>query len=302
MRPTKRARHSTRKRIRTDKRAALYRSAIPKEKRLWRVPDERGMYETLRSLGWGWDSQLKQEIAPQSKGLSKKLGIERGSQILFFAGCFGDWANALARDGIRVVYSDASPDMVRGIKESEKGKKFESARVFEASQWPRKPNDYDWSVSFEPLPIVDSGLTLGLMRSLLNRKGGKVVYGENSQGAISLTLEAMKKISKLYGATHGKKEVMVRDVRGWKEKVIVLTLKTNENARRKAWIDIQVLKAVRSGRKLREERELTLEELLKSERIKRLRISKEELVESLNRLEVLASLIYRYRKTSQITS
>ena len=220
----------------------------PPEAHLWKVPDERMQYSISRRRRWGWSLYKEQTIAPKSKGLSKKLGIKRGSRILVLAGCFGDWADALARDGNRVVYSDVSADMVRGIKESEKGKKFESVRVFEASQWPRKSMRYDWSFSFEPIPIPYRGLHLALMRSLLNRKGAKLVYGELFYDGAQKTGKDVEEIARLYGARYVKQVVKIEDVRGGEHEITVFTLKTNEEARRKAWIDVQVLKEVRRKR------------------------------------------------------
>lgn len=264
------------------------------KKRQWLIPDEREIYESMREQGWGYSDLGKQALVPKSKGLSKKLGIAKGSRILFFAGCYGDWANALARDGNRVVYSDVSADMVRGIRSSVKGASFERTRVLEASQWPRRPNEYDWSVSFEPIPLQDEALHLVLMRSLLNKKGAKIIYSRAYLFEIkNYIYKVAKGIAKLYGARSRKKSVEIENIgnRGKRiERVTVITLETNEQARRKAWIDMQVLKAVRSERDKKRSKKIKLNDLLKNERIKRLKLSKEELTESLRRLEALSKL------------
>ncbi len=267
------------------------KKVVSQEKRAWIVPDERHLYKSAGSDGWPWGSRRYQAIVPMSKGLSKILGIERGSRILFFAGCYGDWADALARDGNHVIYSDVSRNMVREVNKPHYFRQFEEARVLEASQWPRKPKRYDWSVSFEPVPLVDKGLPLAVMRSLLNRKGVKLIFGSSYLGTLEIVHKLMREIAYIYGAKCRKKSTWVRDIYEGRRKVIVLTLVTNEEARRKAWIDVQVLKAVRSKRKQNESPRWMLEDLLGSERIKRLGISREELIESLNRLEKIASYI-----------
>ena len=234
-------------------------------------------------------ARRRSAIAPVSKDLSRIVGIKKGSSVFFFAGCYGSWAEALARDGIKVTYSDVSANMVQGVKGRAK-EVIARYRVFEASQWPRRPEKYDWSVSFEPIPIKSTGLPLALMRSLLNKKGAKLIYSTLFIGDSRIAFNLAKRIAELYGASCRVKRARVRDFRnGQKRGIRIITLKTNERARRKAWVDVQVLKAVRSKRKERGERKLTFEELLQSERIKRLGISEEELVESLNRLEALIS-------------
>ncbi len=260
----------------------------------WKIPNERTLYSSARKGSWNWFKGGIQAVCPSSKNLSNSLGIERGSKILFLAGCYGDWAKALAEDKNQVTYSDVSMEMVKGIKQSSKGKKLKATRILEASQWPRKPNKYDWSISFEPLPLFNQ-LPLMLMRSLLNQKGAKIIYGGLVGNVGNLrkyyiegTMRITKRIAELYNASYEKSASLVSSLR-WDEmeKITIITLKTSKEARRKAWIDIQVLKAIRPKRKQKKQT-ITIDSLLKSERIKRLKISKKELIESLNRLDTLS--------------
>ena len=60
---------------------------------------------------YGWDlngiSSKYQCIISTDSQLSRKLGIAPQSKILVFAGCFGDWAGALA-EVHEVHYTDVS--------------------------------------------------------------------------------------------------------------------------------------------------------------------------------------------------
>ncbi len=254
----------------------------------WEIPDERKIYEFGVQEGWQWYNE-HQKIAPASKRISKILGLKKNSRVLFISGCYGDWTKALSQNGLRVTYSDVSKSMADGVKRL-KGK-IEKYRVFEGSQWPRKPGKYDWSVSFEPVALEGVSLQLTMMRSLLNTMGAKLIYSTGVPERAEVSRSVGKKIANLYSASCKMKKKHVFDsVRRRRRAIYVITLRTNEEARRKAWIDLQVLKTVRSKRKPKKRKEFTVRELLSTERIKRLGISKEELMESLDRLAALADL------------
>ena len=56
-----------------------------------------------------------QRTIPHDKYLLEKLGIEEGSILLVIAGYYGDWANALAEAGCKIIYSDISKDLTNVV-------------------------------------------------------------------------------------------------------------------------------------------------------------------------------------------
>ncbi len=258
----------------------------------FRVLDPVQAFSHRENSRWGrnrFSLAERQSIVPKAERLSKAIGIRKGSRVLFFAGCYGDWPLALSKENV-VTYSDASPEMVKFQREKGREKNFDGIRVLEASQWPRTLKKYDWSISFEPVPVHKPAFALTSLRSLLNRKGAKIVFVKDyfleTQVRTSAVFDAIKRV---YGCAWSKSRSTIEDIHGKKQLLTVYTLLTNEKAREKAWLDIQVMKALRP--RARKARIKSVGELLKTERVKRLGLSRRQLIESLNRLQGLAEAV-----------
>jgi hypothetical protein len=184
---------------------------------------------------------VHQSCVPQDARLFQKLGILPKQKILFFAGCYGDWAGQLAQQ-CEVHYTDISKSMTRFVK-TQRPEHIRSFRTRPAELQPRRPFRYDWSFSFEPHPLTGSKgspFRLALLRSLLNTRGAKIVFKPYSLQ--SSNFQEMKEVAKIYGAKARSRLVIIRS----KEvhagvKLEVMTLETNSKARKKAALDVKVL-------------------------------------------------------------
>ncbi len=260
----------------------------------FRVLDTVRVFSHRKTSRWGskrFSLAERQTTVPKAERLSKAIGIRKGSRVLFFAGCYGDWPLALSKENI-VTYADASPEMAKLQREKGRGKNFEGIRILEASQWPRTPKKYDWSISYEPVPLHKPVLALAGLRSLLNNRGAKIIFVGNyfleTQDRTRTVFDAIKSV---YGCEWSRSRPTIEDIHGKKQNLTVYTLLTNENARKKAWVDIQVMKALRAGKAKETSRNRSVGALLKTERVKRLGLGYKQLVESLQRLQKLAEAV-----------
>lgn len=221
-----------------------------------------------------------QEVVPKDRELLKKIGIKKDSKVLFFAGGAGDWAKALSEKGCQVTYTDVSPSMVQIAKKKFGNKGIKRFRKRDALLHPRRKKVYDWSVSFEPVPLWRKSLPITLVRSLLNNKGAKIIstpgYG---------FYKIMKSISRIYKVDLESKTRR----RIWTKKALsglrnpqieVFTLRTNEQARKKTELDLKVLNAVDKTKKINP---VSVG--------KKLNVRKKTVIKSLERLSRIAKLI-----------
>lgn len=139
------------------------------------IPSYRKM--RIGSGGWYPRGYLfqpeKQDEVPHGE-IHEKLGIERGSNVLFFAGAYGDWAHQLAQT-TDVHYTDISPKMVAYARRRFEGKGIDKFSAVDAVKWPAHEK-YDYLVSFEPVPIRERILVTAL-RALAYTRGMRVAYG-----------------------------------------------------------------------------------------------------------------------------
>ncbi|MEM0360190.1 MAG: class I SAM-dependent methyltransferase [Candidatus Diapherotrites archaeon] len=260
--------------------------AKPAKKSHWvKIPSKRKIFEWAKLNSWPTTSDGRQSIVPRDPMLLQKLGIEKNARVLVFAGCHGNWARALSENS-RVTFTDVSKGMVEKAKR--KNPKIESFKVREASLQPRRTGIYDWSFSFEPIPLHDGALQLALVRSLLNRFGAKIVRGGIETN--SLIDSALREIAKIYRAPLDEKKCRIKTAYeletyglGPEEKrfagestIVVFTLHSNPQAREKAWQDLRVLNALEKEKS---------ENLNVSVIAKRLGIPKRKALESIARLE-----------------
>ncbi|MBI5036796.1 class I SAM-dependent methyltransferase [Candidatus Micrarchaeota archaeon] len=115
---------------------------------------------------------VEQDLVPVEP-YHEQIGIEPGSRILFFAGCYGDWAHQLAQHN-RVHYTDISKSMVDYARKRFEGKGIEKFSKSDALRWPTKKDRYDYVVSFEPTPVI-SRLPLIVLRALAYGKGIRII-------------------------------------------------------------------------------------------------------------------------------
>jgi len=186
----------------------------------------------------------RQEFVPREKGIAKKIGLKRREKVLFFAGCFGDWASAIA-DTCEVKYTDISTSMMNSAKNKGKIKSF---RIDNAILAPRRKKVYDWSVSFEPYPVaMTRGINMTLVRSLLNNKGLVMVFSPKKIRGSPLRKffkDRAKRIAELYGAKFEEENLIIHGE--GKEGIenrqsYLLRIRTNSQAREKAHLDVRVL-------------------------------------------------------------
>lgn len=193
-----------------------------------------------------------QKLIPKDPSLLKKLGIKKGARINYFASFYGDFARALSKQ-TNLSATDAS----KGMSEFVKSRKYKIPfRAIAAQSYPRVKNAYDWSVSFEPFPLIhNGGIELTAMRGLLNKKGLKII--SDAQYSSSLMKEKqfapkLERVAKVYGVDISNKKVKLLTSMQYGQKaesayVDVITLFTNNIARKKVKRDLMLISAIEKG-------------------------------------------------------
>jgi hypothetical protein len=257
--------------------------------KVYKVPD---MKEILKPRwehkpGFGMKEQFKlhkresfqQSTAPEDPNLLKKLGIKKEDKVLAIAGYYASWASALAKLGAKVDYSDISRSLVIWSKKRY-GRLFKKYICSGYELIPRNPKEYDWTFTFEACG-GGSGLPIAYLRSLLNKKGGILVYHmrygkakEKMGGKPKSYPLIVKTLSKVYCAKYEIKQIKIKGHRFEKSTRMIThkvhIIKTNDNARELAWQD---LKAISSNK-------FSLENLKRLDQLSRA-ISKEYLKEKI---------------------
>jgi hypothetical protein len=238
--------------------------------------------ERLKEIDVLWNIRKKnhsQSTTPIDPNLSNKLGLRKKDKILYFAGCYGDWAKAIAHQ-TELTYTDATKSVLEYAKERNKEgiKKF---KLITAEMVPQRPMIYDWSVSYEPIPLVmKDTLKFSLTRSLLNKKGAKIIYSPFFEIERSDALKQIEKVSRIYSTQLDIKKINVNtNSKHWTNTstlINIITLRTNPIARRKAFLDLRILNAVDR------EKSLTITQLSK-----RFQVNPLEVIASIKRLEQL---------------
>ncbi len=193
---------------------------------------------------------FQQHTAPEDNLLLKKLGIKRGDKILAIAGYYASWASELARLGARVDYSDISKSLV-GWSKKEYGKLFEKYICSNYEIIPKRTNQYDWTFTFEACG-GGSGLPIAYLRSLLNKKGGILVYAlRYGDAKVKMGSKPkrypliVKTLSRIYNAEYKIKNIKIQSHRiGKPTRMIphkIHLLKTNKEARNMAQEDLKSL-------------------------------------------------------------
>ncbi|MFH1054680.1 MAG: hypothetical protein V1744_01150 [Candidatus Altiarchaeota archaeon] len=272
---------------------------VTNRERLLKIPDLNLILRHGRGTSWEDGTRIlyfsdSQNIHPVDPDLNEKLGIER-STILFFAGGSGEVAQALASAGNRVHYTDISESITDHAKE--KGTGVTSFSLRDAALGPEHPFQYDWSASFEPVPLHRGTLPFALMGALLNNRGAFLIYHEVRKWNPLPDLSLMER---LYGTTVDSKKIMLScQLPGLSAPHLVqntvYTLRTNDDARRKALVDRAILKEF-SSEKGPTTRGINFTQLLAKPTVREINVSEVELRASLDRLDELG----RYLSASSL--
>lgn len=218
-----------------------YQKIIDKAEK-WRVDAYR--YTVNGERVWVPKKEREQSTIPMDQDLIKKLGLDPADTILYIAGYFGTWANALAEAGLKVTYTELASDIVDFAKQ----KYSNNSNILDFicanfATIPKEKNKYDWTLSFEPVSMR-SGLVLAAIRSLINKKGLKIVHYPRSIIPID-KFSGYELIADVYSCRFTRKEVFLNGVTSRGEKIehdhIVTTIETNQFARKKALEDIVAL-------------------------------------------------------------
>lgn len=224
-----------------------------------------------------------QATLPNDKKLLNKVGLKRNEKVLVIAGYYGDWAKSLAKAGAIVSYSDVSRNLVNYAKKILKEKNIKEYICSDYALIPSKSLEYDWTFSFEPIG-ANRGLPIAMLRSLLNKRGGKLVvypriveeeYNRHLKSSRKLT-RIIRNLSKIYKTMYqiSKKLIRGKVQKGGKlvKKHVIVTIFTNDSARKKVESDLEVL------------------DLIRKRKLKSSEISK-EIMQSLKRIDRLARVI-----------
>ncbi|MFH0971727.1 MAG: hypothetical protein V1835_04115 [Candidatus Micrarchaeota archaeon] len=188
-------------------------------------------------------SGKRHEFIPTDQKLLRLIGLTANDRIHYFSAYSGEWAQKLADLGARVDASDISKDIVARLK-SNPGK---IRRIFQAAGETGAivPTYYDWSVSYEPFPIIrgDYGVNSLIRMGLINREGIKLIFSRTiiEPGWVKPSLKA---IAKIYGADVEQKIVHIRGGPpvGRRPRqtrfMTVFTIRTNPKIRKKAELDL----------------------------------------------------------------
>jgi hypothetical protein len=199
-----------------------------------------------------YDGYEHQRTNPDYKKLASILGMKKSESVLFLAGHKGTWSLALAKAGLRVTYSELSKEIKNWVQKNVKHKNIVNCIQANYVLMPSKILEYDWSFTFEAVGPKE----FIILRSLLNKKGGKYVVWNKSKHVrdkIKNIVKTIKLCEKLYNAKFKKqtKNILSKD-RNMENKLrnhTVLTIITNEYARRAIKEDFDLLAILKNKRK-----------------------------------------------------
>ena len=208
----------------------------------WRVDAYR--YTVNGERVWVPKKERTQSTISRDDELLTKLGLNVSDNVLYIAGYYGTWANALAEAGAQVTYTELADDILEFAREKyRKNKNVIDYLCANFATIPSAMNEFDWTFSFEPVSRR-SGLIFAMMRGLLNRNGAKIVHYPRSVIPYEKFSE-YELIAKVYDCKFERKEVFIKGITSQNESLnqshIVTTLETNEKARQIALKDIGAL-------------------------------------------------------------
>ncbi|MBI4143314.1 hypothetical protein HY487_00355 [Candidatus Woesearchaeota archaeon] len=184
---------------------------------------------------------IHQASRPLDKDLLAKIGLHPSEKIFFYAGYHGDWASSIGALGCDVTYSDISPGLVEMMRHDPRSRHFSSTVIADGSTHPKEHSLYDWSVTFEPVPMVTHRTFYdSLVRALLNNKGGKLIFRSDKR---DIYFKSMAMIAERYGIVveTSSPEIVSKRKFGFKKhpiKYTVHTLITSDTVRDEVLMDI----------------------------------------------------------------
>ncbi|MGD9276898.1 MAG: hypothetical protein PVJ67_07035 [Candidatus Pacearchaeota archaeon] len=265
----------------------------------YKIPDLKKILEPPKEFykpGYGLKSSkgkleiLEQGTIPEDKQLLKKLGIKKGEKILAIATFYASWARKLKENGAKVDYSDISKELTNWAKKNYK-RKFGKYVCSNYELIPKKEREYSWTFTYEACG-GGRGLTLAYLRSLLNVKGGILLIhlgDKKHQIANAPKIKnypnIVKILSKIYNSNFSVEKKKIKACKRGEDKIVdyeflVSKIKTNNQARKKAKIDLSILEFTRNKSKI------NIKEIGKKFKIK-----ENEIKKSLTRLSKLNKTI-----------
>ena len=256
--------------------------------------------------GWEVGSYFHQNTTPSDKALIAKLGIEKSDRVYSYASWAGDWAKALASqlgcENVKVT--DISTEVKEALMyklsdELSDGIEIDTANAV-LSPDAEEAAKFDWTFSYDPVPMGLEGLVPILMRGLLTKKGSIVVY----QSLLKF-LEpmgdadtVMSRLSEIYKTTKSLERRSIRVVQNREFSLgaahedvefDVLTIHTNRRVRDEVKVDLAVLEAL-DNQTIADGEPVSVHSLTQ-----KLNLSLDEITDSLNRLDEMSKLYEGHR-------
>lgn len=191
---------------------------------------------------WKKKSKKSQHTIISDEKILSKIGLRKNENLLIIAGYYGNWANSLAQAGAKVTYSELSKTLVSYVKRKYSG----AISNFICSNYvnlPKKENEFDWTVSFEPVG-GESGLPIAIIRSLMNRKGIKIIHYPR-ENKPEQSYERYSLIAEVYSCHFTRKKVFLKGInqkgKDLDSNHIITTIETNPASQKMAKEDIKSL-------------------------------------------------------------
>lgn len=230
-----------------------------------------------------------QEHIPVEKNLATKIGMNKGDKVVVFAGYLGDWAGGLSHQ-TKVTYTDLNHTFKEFVRKQKRAS-ISRFKVIAGESIPQRARIYDWSFSFEPIPLVYEGtMGVSLTRSLLNNKGAKIIFSHSYElESADCWSKYVKPLSKIYGVEVDFSRVSLNSQRARshfgisppvERKFDLMTIHTNPLARKKAFLDVRLLNTI-------DKANFYATGVNTRQLAKRFGVTHKEVIESVRRLELL---------------
>lgn len=113
----------------------------------------------------------EQDLVPLE--VSSIIGLPLNTKILFFAGAYGDWAICLAKEGMRIKFTDISKNKIAKVREKYRDC-FTVIAQKDGLNLPEMKTD-EILLSFEPTPLYGGPFLFFLLRALALSKGVMII-------------------------------------------------------------------------------------------------------------------------------
>ncbi len=194
---------------------------------------------------WKKKTARSQHTIVNDNNLLNKIGLDKTDKILTIAGYYGNWTDAIAKAGCKTTYSELSRNLTDFARRNfGKNKNIQRFICADYVTVPKKEQEFDWTITFEPVG-GEMGLTLAIIRSLLNKKGIKIIHYPRKNKPLK-SYAKYKLIANVYGCNFDRKSVFIEGI-NQKFKVldkthIVTSIFTNKRAMEMSKEDLESLK------------------------------------------------------------